>query len=237
VLVVLILFLPETLRKIAGDGTRPLYGIHRPLIYKRHPDADEIPPDMRYKAEKPSFRTLLESFRLLAEKDVFVALLFGGIIYTIWSMITSSTASLFKKEYKLTDIQVGLAFLPNGMNPRLPQTKLNLDSDGIRAGLGCVTGSLVTGKLMDRDYRIAATAYKNQHALADETELKQQTYPDFPLERARLANVWWLLILFSVSTGVYGFAVEWHIAVPLTMQFLCNADLYSYTRPQLTSRV
>jgi len=73
---------------------------------------------------------------------------------------------------------------------------------------------------MDRNYRKEATAYKQEHGLPEDTELKQQAYPDFPLERARLTNTWWLLGLFSASTAVYGFSAEWHIAIPLTMQFI-----------------
>jgi hypothetical protein len=78
----LVLLLPETLRKIAGDGSRPLYGIYKPLLdfNKRDP----IPKEERYKPTKLSFSALFDSFRLLAEKDVFASLLFGGVIYTVW---------------------------------------------------------------------------------------------------------------------------------------------------------
>jgi hypothetical protein len=58
---------------------------------------------------------MVDSFRLLGETDVFVTLLFGGIIYAVWSMITSSTSTLFKKEYQLSDVMIGLIFFPNGM--------------------------------------------------------------------------------------------------------------------------
>ncbi|KIV99862.1 uncharacterized protein PV09_08530 [Verruconis gallopava] len=112
VIILLITYLPETQRKIAGDGTRRLYGIYRPLLGA--PKGPEIPPEERYKPSKMSFAILLESFKLLAEKDVAISLLFGGVIYTVWSMITSSTASLFKEEYHLNEVLIGLAFLPNG---------------------------------------------------------------------------------------------------------------------------
>lgn len=86
---ILFVFLPETQRKIAGDGTRPLYGIYRPLIGapKGH-----IPPEERYKPTKLSFGKLLTSFKLLAEKDVAVSLVFGGIIYTVWYVSFSCCA-------------------------------------------------------------------------------------------------------------------------------------------------
>jgi hypothetical protein len=112
VILLLIVLLPETLRKIAGDGNKRLYGIYRPLL--KPPTGPEISKEERYKAERLSFAILLDSFQLLFEKDVLVTLIFGGFTYTVWSMMTSSTASLFKEEYQLNDVLIGLAFLPNG---------------------------------------------------------------------------------------------------------------------------
>jgi hypothetical protein len=119
VVVIIAFFLPETLQRIAGDGTIPLTGVHRPLIdnFRKKKDVEEGKPR---DVEKPraaapvSFKTFLESFQLLLEKDVFITLLFGSIIYAVWSMVTSSTSNLFKKEYHLSDIEIGLIFLPNG---------------------------------------------------------------------------------------------------------------------------
>lgn len=116
VVVLLVLVMPETLRKIAGNGSLPLHGIYRPLIKTRKrsvasADAVERTP---YTPEKVSFRAFLDSFRLLAEKDVLVTLVYGGVIYAVWSMITASTSTLFKEEYQLSDVIIGLIFLPNG---------------------------------------------------------------------------------------------------------------------------
>jgi hypothetical protein len=73
---------------------------------------------------------------------------------------------------------------------------------------------------MDRDYKREAANYIIEHDLPKGTELKQQNYPDFPIERARLRSVYVLNSLFVVATGVYGFSVEWHIAIPLVLQFI-----------------
>lgn len=87
------------------------------------------------------------------------------------------------------------------------------------SGLGCVLGSLITGKIMDRDYRREAARYCKEHNLPKNTELRQQHYPDFPIERARLRSVYLLNAVFVISTALYGTAVEWHIAIPLLLQF------------------
>jgi multidrug resistance protein len=114
VIILLTLYLPETLRKIAGDGSKPLYGVYKPLL-GRSGRREPITKEERYKPTPLSFSTLFDSFKLLAEKDVLVSLLFGGITYTVWSMITSSTPSLWKEEYGLNDVQIGLVFIPNGL--------------------------------------------------------------------------------------------------------------------------
>jgi len=203
VVVLLILLLPETLRKIAGNGSRPLYGIYAPLLGSKR--GQPVPDSERYVPTKLTFRALLDSFRLLAEKDIVVSLLFGGIIYTVWSMITSSTSSLFKEEFGLSDVAIGLVFLPNG--------------------IGCVLGSLITGKIMDRDYKREAAMYRRKRGLPDDMELKQQEHPGFPIEKARLRSTYFLLAVFTAATGVYGFSVEWNLAVPLALQFLSEFRL------------
>jgi hypothetical protein len=73
---------------------------------------------------------------------------------------------------------------------------------------------------MDWNYKKEATKYKEHHELPTDADLKPHLYPDFPLERARLGHVWWLNGLFSVTTAVYGYSVEWNIAIPLVLQFI-----------------
>jgi hypothetical protein len=78
---------------------------------------------------------------------------------------------------------------------------------------------------MDRDYKKEAANYIEENDLPKDTELKQQNYPDFPIERARLRSVYVLNGLFVVATAVYGFSVEWHIAFPLILQFISERSL------------
>lgn len=54
------------------------------------------------------------ALRFLAEMDVFITLFFGNIVYTVWSMVTSSTTDLFEESYNLTTLDIGLTFLGNG---------------------------------------------------------------------------------------------------------------------------
>ena len=116
VVVVIIVFLPETLRSIAGDGTLRLTGIYQPLIRRFTKDPKYlVDPEDTLERPKVTVNTFIEPIKLLAEKDILVNLLFGGMVYTVWSMVVASTTGLFKERFRLDELTVGLAFLPNGI--------------------------------------------------------------------------------------------------------------------------
>lgn len=112
----ILVFLPETLRSIAGNGTVPLHGLHKPFIYSitGQKDAKEgtVPSAQK---KKVTFKTVVAPLAFLGEKDVFITLFYGAIVYTVWSMVTSSTSDLFESRYGLNTLEVGLTFLGNGM--------------------------------------------------------------------------------------------------------------------------
>lgn len=64
--------------------------------------------------KRVTFKTVLAPLTFLGEKDIFITLFFGSIVYTVWSMITSSTSSLFESRFGITTLEVGLTFLANG---------------------------------------------------------------------------------------------------------------------------
>jgi MFS family permease len=115
-------------------------------------------------------------------------------------MVTSSTTSLFQTRFGLTDLQVGLAFLPNGF--------------------GCVAGSTVTGYLMDHDYRRTEKEYRKDKGIADDVKLNKKTWVDFPVERSRLRSTWWIVLIFVATTAAYGFSLNVNqITLSLLLQF------------------
>lgn len=107
-------FLPETLRSIAGNGSVPLKGIYRPFIYIILGQKDARDDAEVGEKKNVTIHTFLAPLRFLFEKDVFLTLFFGAIVYTVWSMITSSTTDLFQQAYNLSAFQIGLTFLGNG---------------------------------------------------------------------------------------------------------------------------
>lgn len=114
-LAVIVIFLPETMRSIAGDGSLRLGGIYKPFIYRLKKEPQYMrDPDTAVKRKAVTLGTFVEPLRLLTRKDILLNLIFGGVIYTIWSMVTASTTGLFKLNFGLSEILLGLAFLPNG---------------------------------------------------------------------------------------------------------------------------
>lgn len=117
----ILFLLPETLHSIAGNGSVPLHGLHKPFLYcivgQKDAEEDAMPTT---KKSKLSFRTVLAPLTFLAEKDVFVTLFYGSIVYAVWSMVTSSTSSLFESIYGINTLEVGLTFLGNGEQHALP---------------------------------------------------------------------------------------------------------------------
>ncbi|KAK0658025.1 major facilitator superfamily domain-containing protein [Cercophora newfieldiana] len=189
-LLLILFFLPETLRRIAGNGSVPLRGLDRPFIsrslshrywHSKHHAAPTPPP-------KFTLTSIVVPLRFLFEKDVFCTLTFGAVVYTIWSMVTSSTTAIFQPRFGLSNLQTGLIFLPNGV--------------------ACVTGSYLTGKLLDRDYRVVESEYRAAKGIPEGVELNRKKFADFPVSRARLRSTWYLVVLFLLSVGGYGFSVE-----------------------------
>ncbi|TGO65364.1 hypothetical protein BOTNAR_0079g00320 [Botryotinia narcissicola] len=212
-LIVIIMFLPETLRSIAGNGSLRLSGIYQPLIRRVQTEPSYMEdPDKDFVQKKITFTTFIEPLKLLYRKDVLFNLLFGGVVYTIWSMVTSSTTGLFKDQFGLNELLLGVVFLPNG--------------------LGTIVGSAIIGKLMTNDFKAAEETYRKVNNLSLSYKLPSKNLPsNFPIEQARLRHLPWITAIFVVATGIYGFTLSIHsvlllpgwIAVPLFLQFLIAA--------------
>lgn len=217
-LAAILLFLPETLRRIAGNGTVPLKGIHRPFFDRslrrcywkeRNTSTTEGEKDANLTAPPPKLTcaTFFASFRFMAEKDVIVTLFFGAIVYTVWSMVTSSTTALFQPRFNLSNLQTGLIFIPNGV--------------------GCILGSSLSGKIMNRDYKIVESSYRASHHLAGSVEINRKKLTDFPISRARLRSSLYFVVPFIICVAGYGFAItsprlgteKKGMALPLVLQF------------------
>ncbi|CAI7576462.1 unnamed protein product [Penicillium pancosmium] len=199
-LVFILILLPETHRTIAGNGSVRLHGIHKPLIYYIIPQKDVQVDTHPSSPQKVTWTVLLAPLTFLVEKDVFITLFFGAIVYTVWSMVTSSTSDLFESVYGLTTLEVGLTFLGNGF--------------------GCMSGSYTIGYLMDYNHKRTERDYCRKHNLPLETRITSKTHPDFPIEYARMRDTWWIIALFVICTAAYGWSLHTNLAVPIILQYI-----------------
>lgn len=78
------------------------------------------------------------------------------------SVVTSSITSLFQSRFYLNDLQICLAFLPNGA--------------------GSVARSYLTGYLMDHDYRVIESQYRTSRNIPEDTKSNKKDLVDFSIE-------------------------------------------------------
>ncbi|TVY13550.1 Itaconate transport protein [Lachnellula arida] len=204
VLILIIMMLPETLRSIAGNGTIRLKPIQQPLvnIFRSSSDTpfDSNLASFSVRTKSLSMDSIIEPLHCLLQKDVLVTAIVGSVAFAICTTVITTTTTMFEKHYHISAFTVGLAFLP--------------------AGAGSVISFFLTGYLIDHDMRAVENKYRIMYDLEKDMRLDHKTLPDFPIERARLRNSWWIALIFICTTAGYGFSFSAPtIAPPLVLQF------------------
>ncbi|KAK1981614.1 major facilitator superfamily domain-containing protein [Colletotrichum cereale] len=190
-LLFILLFLPETLRSLVGNGSTSPGGVYMPLlpVVGRSRRKDRTPP--RSKAAGSAARPSINPFVILVYPDVAITLAFTGVVYAVNNTVVTTIASSFAGVYPwLSETALGLCYLPTG--------------------LGMIVGSTLTGKVLDWDY----VRIKRRIEASDDGGVL------FPKEYARMRTMPVLLVLFSGAVVAWGFCVDMgvHIAVPLVLQ-------------------
>ncbi|TDZ68043.1 Itaconate transport protein [Colletotrichum trifolii] len=128
-LLFILLFLPETLRNLVGNGSITLGGIYTPFV----PLVGRTLQKRKPSASKPGVRPSINPFVILVYPDVAITLIFTGIVYAVNNTVVTTVASSFAKVYPwLSETALGLCYLPTGF--------------------GMIVGTTLTGKLLDWDY-------------------------------------------------------------------------------------
>lgn len=132
-LVCIALFLPETLRAIAGNGSIPVPRHLRPVIPIVGSKISTSTPTEDITTASPKPRKSVNPFPLFTYPDVVVLLSFTGIVYAVNYTITATISSSFSDLYpSLSETALGLCYLPTGA--------------------GMIMGSTMTGKMLDWQY-------------------------------------------------------------------------------------
>jgi len=193
-LVIIVIILPETLRSLVGNGSRPASGLAKsPLASyqrKEYERANETcTKDGPIEHLPPKSIDWVGPLKILISLNAAFVILLVSVHYMTWQMVLTALSTLFKKVYRLDETQIGLVFLSNGV--------------------GSILGTLLTGKLLDIDYRRIRRQFDG-----DESKI--------PLERARMRTIWLWSGLECASVLVFGWTVHRavHMSVPIISVFI-----------------
>ena len=192
----LLVLLPETSRKLVGDGSIQATGINKSFIarfnQKNKSTSSKVMPKPQMK-----FPNLLPCLQLILHKNTAVVMFSNAIFYMKYSCVQVSLAPLLQDRYGLTILEVSFCYLAFG-----PATAI---------------ASYGVGMITDYDYRQTALAHDLSIGRVRGDDLSK-----FPIEKARLRTVWLYIFVSATATLGYGCALEYrtHLAVPLAMQFL-----------------
>ncbi|KAK9470449.1 major facilitator superfamily domain-containing protein [Dipodascopsis tothii] len=197
-LAVIVLVMPETGRRIVGNGSvRPSW-INTALVdLVRSRHAGKPPAPRSGLTAGMVLRSLnpLRCVRYIVQLDLFFVLIANAAVYTSFYCVTVGAATLLADVYGLSTVMVGVCFLPYGV--------------------GSTLGSIVVGRVFDYDYKRTCreTGIEIDRARSD---------PTFPIEYARLRTTWIFSVVYMCSLLVFGwtFRASVSLAVPLVMLFI-----------------
>ncbi|KAK7967025.1 uncharacterized protein PG986_001302 [Apiospora aurea] len=213
---VILLFLPETQRRVAGNGSWKTRGVYKSFLpFLR-------PRDTTFHVEKGTSKRICHfpnpfaCLPILLDKASLLTILITAVNYAVKMTLQTSLGTLGVETYNLTYLQSGLTYLPSG--------------------IGGGIGSFIAGKLLDRTYEKTRARLK-----AEKGEQLNKQSLDFPLESARLQGVYILSIVGSLGAVGYGLVLmtqtgfdiateligEQHISAMLIMQFITGGTTAS----------
>ncbi|KAK3353780.1 major facilitator superfamily domain-containing protein [Lasiosphaeria hispida] len=221
----MLLFFPETCRRIVGDGSVRAHPIYRTFwqmfkdVRVRHQakrataqynaDHSSLHRTTSTRSRAPALRLRppnpLASLSLLFEKELSILLGYSAIVFAGFYAIATALPSQFSALYGFSDLQIGLMYLP-------------------LAG-GSIVAAGIAGPAVNWNYRRHATK------LGIPVDRKRQAdLRSFPIERARLEIGMPLLGLSAAVMVAWGWAVQAgaHVAVPCVLLFLLGVGMIGF---------
>lgn len=205
-LVPYVLFIPETCRKVVGNGSIPPQGWNRTLFDLIRPRDRAATQEIVLK-RKLRFPNPLRALAVIFEKDISIVLFYNTMLYLLFMLVCAALSTQFKEIYHLNDLQIGLCYLPYG--------------------LGCCIAAVAQGYVLDWNYRRIAKkiGFTINYRRGDDLS-------KYPIEKARLEPVIPLTALGVIATICYGWVLqnETNLAGPLVLLFvigLCITGSFS----------
>ena len=200
----LLFFLPETARNVVGDGSSPAQSWNRPLteylVHKNRPSSSQSSTSESSQSEgssspqKPNghklrFPNPLKPLAVVFHANSIIVLIVTGVIMGGNMTVLSSITQIYTAQYHLTTLQIGLCY--------------------ITLGTGSILASVVTGRLLDWNYRrLASKRTTSQEASSSHDENK------VPVEKARSAITIPLVITGSVTVLAFGWVLQYGEPLP-----------------------
>jgi MFS family permease len=192
--------LPETCRKVVGNGSIPPQRWNVSLLtyinLRSQRKAGQVDTQQETLEYKPRINPL-NSVRILFDKESGLILLYSGIIFSGFYMVITSMPSQLQQNYNFNTLQIGLCYIPSGC--------------------GSLTAAFLIGRLQDWNFRRLA---KKQGMVIDKR--KQQDITNFPIELSRLQVTMPLVALAGVVIIGFGWVMEYRtsLAGPLIFLFI-----------------
>jgi len=197
---IIVVALPETCRKIVGNGSIPPPGYSMSVLTYLHLRKQRKTGTAPQRESTSDFKPRpnpLRSIYVIIQKESSLVIFYAGTLFAGYYMVLSSMPAQFGEKYSFNTLQIGLCYIPTG--------------------LGSMAASVVTGKLLNWNFR--------RHAKAcgmEINEAKQQDLTNFPIEAARLQIVSPLVYIAAATVVCYGWVMESHtsLAGPVILLFI-----------------
>nr|QFR37079.1 MFS transporter [Cyberlindnera americana] len=190
-LIMAILILPETKRSFVGNGSvKPKYAANiAPIVlipYFRkkwkldNPDYSTLDPD--------NSRDIFASFKILIVPEVAICLMNGAVHFATWVVSLTCLTTELSKLYGYDVMTIGLCY--------------------ISAGVGGLSGAIVSGRVLDRVYRHLHGRFlqqKQDGVIAQDAE--------FNIVKARVVVVFPFVLVAEGFTIMYGWCLYKHVHI------------------------
>ncbi|ORX37291.1 major facilitator superfamily domain-containing protein [Kockovaella imperatae] len=185
VMVPLILFFPETLRSLVGDGSipPPMSNMSPMMLYKH----SKMKRDVKKRGEewehtdRPPRKPYqpLSAFLILLTPEVSLIFVYASLLYMQFYMILTLYSTALRDSYHLNDLKIGLAYLPNGF--------------------GTLIAAQLNGRQLDWMYRREVKRADGDYRKAGE---------DFRLELTRIRCLTPFVIVFLSASTAQGWTLQ-----------------------------
>jgi multidrug resistance protein len=204
------LFLPETSRKLVGDGSIPppwtSWNLADALRHKNRAKrgilVDKEKQTKLHENVRISFPNPLSTLVIFGSLEAVLVLLATGFALACFYAISTGAASVLSEVYHYDEVHIGLVFLS--------------------IGGGSIISAFTTGMIVDWNY--ARHAKRNGFPIAKN---RSTDISNFPIERARVEIGLPCLLLGVLTVIGYGWIVDFNLSIagPIVMLFLMGYAL------------